>query len=236
MEKINAIILAGGLGTRLREMVSDLPKVLAPINGSPFLDLLLSFLSKSEHVNKVILAVGYMSDKIIERYRGCNKYGFEIFFSVEKELLGTGGAIKKALKFSNSDIVLVLNGDSYIEVNIEDLIMTHKINNANLTIVLKEVKNANRYGSVKLDENGRIICFEEKKVESGSVYINAGMYLLKKELFDNIEENKVLSLEKDLFPMFVKEAVYGYISHGKFIDIGIPETYKISDEYLKEVL
>ena len=236
MEKIDVIILAGGLGTRLREMVSDVPKVLAPVHGKPFLDLLLSFLSKSEHIHRVILAVGYMSEKIIERYKDCKRYNFEIFFSTEKEPLGTGGAIKRALNLSDKDMVLVLNGDSYTEVNIADLILTHRKNSALLTIVLKEVDNASRYGSVTLGEHGKIICFEEKKAGSGNAYINTGVYLLKRELFDNVEDNKVLSLEKDLFPLFVKEAAYGYISRGKFIDIGIPETYKISNEYLKEVL
>ncbi|MEW6418255.1 MAG: nucleotidyltransferase family protein [Nitrospirota bacterium] len=236
MEKIDVIILAGGEGTRLRSVVSDVPKPLALIDGKPFLDILLEQLNNFNCIGRVIMAAGYKSEMIVERYKECSKYNFKILFSIEKKLLGTGGAIKKALPLTETEDVLVLNGDSYIEVNIEDLIMTHKKNNANLTIVLKEVENADRYGSVKLDKNGRIKCFEEKKVESGSVYINAGVYLFKKELFDDVEENKVLSLEKDLFPIFIKKAVYGYISYGKFIDIGIPETYKISDEYLKEVL
>lgn len=235
MEKIDAIVLAGGWGTRLRSVVNNVPKVLAPVNGKPFLDLLLNFLSNSGLINKVILAVGYMSDKIIERYETGRDYSFKIIFSEEKELLGTGGGIKRALGYSDVDDVLALNGDSYISVDLTDLFMSHNKNNAAMTIVLKEVENANRYGSVKIDKSKRIISFEEKKQDAAGGFINAGMYLFKRKLFDAVDSNKVLSLEKDLLPGFIKGAVYGYISYGKFIDIGIPETYKNANQYLKGI-
>lgn len=235
MGTLDAIILAGGLGTRLRGVINDLPKVLVPIGRKPFLDILLSFLSKNNDISKVVLAIGYLSNKIIDRYENCGAYGFEILFSVEKELLGTGGAIKKALKYTETENVLVLNGDSYIEVNIEDLFAAHKKNSASMTIVLKEMENAARYGSVVLAGNNRVVSFEEKNPGIQRGYVNAGIYLLKKELFDNIEENKVLSLERDLLPDFIKKPLYGYVSHGKFIDIGIPEAYETSHDYLKEV-
>ena len=108
-EKVDVIILAGGLGTRLREVISDVPKVMAPINSRPFLDILLSFLNKWDCINRVIIAVGYMADKIIGEYKNSKKYDFKIFFSEEKELLGTGGAIKRALKYAETDNVLALN-------------------------------------------------------------------------------------------------------------------------------
>lgn len=233
--KIDAIILAGGLGTRLRGVLNDLPKVLAPVNGRPFLDILLGFLNTWGSIKKVIIAVGYMGDKVVKEYSNQQGYHFEILFSKEKELLGTGGAIKKAMKYVETDDVLVLNGDSYIDVDLEDLIKTHQEKNAIMTIVLKEVENANRYGSVNLDSKNRILFFEEKKTARLGGYVNAGMYIFKKGLFDDLEENTVISLEKELLPAFLKKGGYGYISHGKFIDIGIPETYKIADSYLKEV-
>ncbi len=235
MEKLDSIILAGGLGTRLRGVVPELPKALAPVNNKPFLDIILSALSKWECIEKVVIAVGYMADKIIERYKDTSKYGFKILFSVEEELLGTGGAIKKVIPQTETDNILVLNGDSYAETDLCDLLDKHVETSASMSIVLREVENASRYGRVKLISDNRIVCFEEKTPGPAKGYINAGMYLIKRKLFDDVKNNVVISLEKELLPVFIKEGVFGYISSGKFIDIGIPETYKIADEYLKEV-
>lgn len=235
MKKLDAIILAGGPGTRLKKVINDLPKPLAPINNRPFLDILLNYLNKWDCVKKVILAVGYMADKIIEEYMDRQEYNFEILFSKEKELLGTAGAIKKALQYTETASILALNGDSYVDVNINDLIKIHKKNNTDMTMVLRKVEGADRYGRVKLDSNNRIIYFEEKSPVSSKGYINAGIYLFKKRLFDDVKDNKVISLEKELLPIFLEKGVYGYISKGKFIDIGVPETYKIAGKYLKEV-
>ena len=234
MKKIDSIILAGGLGTRLREVVPDLPKPMVSINGKPFLDLILSLLNKCGSIERVILAVGYMADKIIERYEDSSEYSFEILFSVEKKLLGTGGAIKNALKYTETDNVLVLNGDSYVEVDLYDFLKKHLQTNANMTIVLKELENSNRYGSVKIDEDNKITRFEEKKTGLSKGLINAGVYMIRKTLFDSIKEQTVISLEKELLPVFIKKDVFGYIGKGKFVDIGIPETYKIADKYLQE--
>jgi D-glycero-alpha-D-manno-heptose 1-phosphate guanylyltransferase len=125
MKKIDSIILAGGLGTRLREVVPDLPKPMVSINGKPFLDLILSLLNKCGSIERVILAVGYMADKIIERYEKSSQYSFEILFSVEEKLLGTGGAIKNALKYTETIMFLCLNGDSFVEVDFYDLLKKH---------------------------------------------------------------------------------------------------------------
>lgn len=236
MGKIDAIILAGGLGTRLKGAVSNLPKVLAPVNGKPFLDILLHILDRSEKTGKVILAVGYMADKIIERYRDSNAYRFRIAFSVETDPLGTGGAVKKALGYSETDNVLVMNGDSYVEVDLEEMFAAHSARNAALTVVIKEVPDAGRYGRVLIDAGGRVVSFEEKRVDAGSGYVNAGVYLLNRNLFEKVEEEKAFSLEKELLPAILGEAVYGFVSQGKFIDIGIPETYFMSGDYLKEII
>lgn len=234
-EKLDVIILAGGLGTRLREVVSDVPKVMAPINGRPFLDISLSFLNKWDCIDRVTIAVGYMAHKIISEYQNSNNYNFKIFFSEEKELLGTGGAIKRALKYAETDNVLALNGDTYIDVNLKDFIEFHKSKNADMTIVLKEVENANRYGLVKIDDNKKVIFFREKQPASERGYINAGMYVFERRLFDSIEDGKVLSLERELLPVFLERLVYGYITDRKFIDIGVPESYKLSNKFFKDM-
>jgi len=234
MKKIDSIIMVGGLGTRLREVVPDLPKPMVSINGKPFLDIILSLLNKCGSIERVILAVGYMADKIIERYEKSSEYSFEILFSVEEKFLGTGGAIKNALKYTETNNVLVLNGDSFVEVDLYDFLKKHLQTNADMTIVLKELKNTNRYGSVKIDEDNKITCFEEKKTGLSKGLINAGVYMIKKTLFDSIKEQTVISLEKELLPVFIKKDVFGYIGKGKFIDIGIPETYRMADKYLRE--
>ncbi|MCX5815274.1 MAG: nucleotidyltransferase family protein [Proteobacteria bacterium] len=224
--QIDTIILAGGKGTRLSGILPDIPKPMAPINGIPFLDILLSQLNPYPYITKVMLAVGYKSDVIINRYKNSAAYNFKILFSEEKVLLGTGGAIKKALSFANTDDVLVLNGDSYIEVDINKLIIFHKANKASITIVLKEISDANRYGSVKIDDQLRILLFEEKNSSNHTGLINAGAYLIKKNLFDSIDKDREISFEREILPDLIKGNAYGYITSGIFIDIGIPDDYK----------
>lgn len=236
MEKIDAIILCGGEGKRLRSIINETPKPLAIVGGKPFLDILLEQLIGFNCVNSVVLAVGYKAEKIIERYKDCSRYDFNISFSVEEELLGTGGAIKGAIKHTKTKDILVVNGDSYTEINIKDLIVTHRDNKAKITIALLKVDDASRYGSVRVNGQNKILSFDEKKKDTAPGLINAGIYIMQKKIFSDIKENKVISFEKELLPIFIrnlKGRIYGYIVKGKFIDIGIPESYKVANEYLK---
>lgn len=230
---MDAIILAGGKGTRLSSVVNNVPKPLAPVNGKPFLDILLLQLNKFSFIKMVVLAVGYKSEMIIDRYKDCSEYNFRIVFSHEERLLGTGGAIKKALALTDTGDVLILNGDSYVEIDIEDLLKFHNSNNASLTIVLKEIDNADRYGAIEINGKKKIISFNEKSSIKKSGLINAGMYILKRTLLDIIEDEKEISFEKEILPELIGNNVYGYVVEGKFIDIGVPEAYKIAGEYLK---
>jgi len=231
---LDLIVLAGGKGTRLRTVLPDMPKVLAPINGKPFLDIILAFINRYISIKKVILAVGYKSEMIIKRYKNCQQYGFDILFSQERQLLGTGGAIKKALAISDTEQVLVMNGDTFVEIDIGDLVRLHKKNNASITIALKETDDAARYGSVQIDDNKRVVFFGEKEAGNVRGLINAGVYLINKGLFDNVESGRVFSFEKEMLPELVGGNVYGYVVHGRFIDIGVPSTYDMAQEYLKE--
>src|SRR3989338_482452 len=230
---MDAIFLAGGKGTRLSDVVNNVPKPVAPVNGRPFLDILLSQLNSFSFIKNVVLAIGYKSEVIIDRYKNCQNYNFKIIFSIEDKLLGTGGAIKKALALTNTEDALILNGDSYVEVDIEDLLKFHKNNNSLLTIVLKEVDNADRYGSIEIDDKNRIIAFKEKYTKK-SALINAGMYILKRTLLNSVEDVREISFEKEILPELIRNNVYGYIVKGKFIDIGVPESYRIAGEYLEE--
>ncbi|RKZ90985.1 MAG: D-glycero-D-manno-heptose 1-phosphate guanosyltransferase [Candidatus Parabeggiatoa sp. nov. 1] len=224
---MDAIILAGGLGTRLKPVVSEVPKPLAPIGDRPFLDLLLQQLDSFEQIEKVILAISYKAELIQQHYQGNDKYHFEIDFSIEDVPLGTGGAIKHALPFTTSNEVLILNGDSFVEFDLTDLHQTHIENKANLTLVAVKVNDTERYGSVDIDMSTmRIAQFSEKQKTNGVGFINAGCYLLKKCLFNDITEGQKVSFEKQILPSLVEKKAYAQISTGKFIDIGTPKTYQ----------
>lgn len=236
-EKIDIIILAGGLGTRLKGTIPDLPKALSPIRGRPFLDYVLDALEESNVVKNVVLAVGHMADQIIETYTNQHEYNFGILFSREETLLGTGGAINRALQYATTDSVMVLNGDSYVDADLNDVVAFHREKNASMTIIVKKIKNPGRYGLVRFDDNHRIASFDEKQTSATEGYINTGIYLLKREIFNNIEENKILSLEKEFIPLFIRNnGVYAFTTQGKFIDIGLPETYLVAEKFFKEAL
>jgi len=238
MEAIDVIILAGGEGKRLRSIVGDFPKPLAEVGGRPFLDILLDQLKKSNCVQRLVLAVGYKAEKIIARYENSFVYNFDILFSIEEKLLGTAGAIKKAMGYITTDTFLAMNGDSYTEFDLTSLIKAHIAHSAKLTVVLVKVQDASRYGSVKIDAQNKITSFEEKKQINEPGLINSGIYMMQKDIFRGIEENGVISMEKELLPTLIKRmkgSIYGYIADGKFIDIGVPQTYRTASKYLENI-
>ena len=231
-KKIDIIVLAGGLGTRLREIVPDIPKPLAPIGGKPFLDILLDGLDGKHWVGKVILAVSYMADRFIEIYRGGKVHSYPILFSEEQEPLGTGGAVRLALPITGTPEVLVLNGDSFVEVDWDAFIAGHKGSGLAMTMVLKYVEDAGRFGRVILDGRGRIIQFEEKRPDVPAGLVNAGVYLFHRHLFDGVTAGEAISLERDLMPGFLQKGVGGFVTRGKFIDIGLPDSYRMAQDYI----
>jgi len=237
MEKIDAIILAGGEGKRLRGLIKEIPKPLAMVDGKPFLDILLAQLNKCNCINHLILAVGYKAERIVEKYKDCSAYNFDIGFSIEEKLLGTGGGMKKAIGYTETKNILAMNGDSYTEVDMEDLIKTHRRNNSKLTIVLLKVKDAGRYGTVRINSHSRVTCFQEKRGVNEAGLINAGIYIFQRDIFDDVEENEVISIEEQLLPDFVENVTGGidaYVVDGKFIDIGVPEAYQAAHNYLTD--
>jgi len=221
-----AIILAGGLGTRLRSVVSELPKCMAPIAGKPFLHYVIAHLTK-EGVTDYIFSVGYKSKNILDYVN--DQYGkneeLKIQFSQEDEPLGTGGAIQLALKKATEENVLVCNGDTLFKVSVEQLSSFHVQHKANCTLCLKPMSHFDRYGVVVTDQNNRIISFEEKRFyETG--YINGGIYLLNTENFRKETFPLNFSFEKDYLEKNVRERrLYGLVQDQYFIDIGIPEDY-----------
>jgi D-glycero-alpha-D-manno-heptose 1-phosphate guanylyltransferase len=225
------IILAGGLGTRLREIVADLPKPMAPVMDKPFLYYIFRWLQEYP-VKKVILSTGYKSESISD-YFGSLWGSINIEYVKEEIPLGTGGAIMNALSKTSGSDVLILNGDTYFPININKFYSSHKNNNNPITIALKRMKNFERYGTVECSD-GSVIRFNEKKFCPEGL-INGGIYLLSRNFLETRSLPAIFSFEKEILE---KEAgsssLKGLIFNNSFIDIGIPEDYYRAESILKK--
>ncbi len=222
---MKAVILAGGLGTRLRSVAYDIPKSMVPVLGIPFLEHQLRFL-KEQGIKDIILCVYHMADKIKSYFGDGKRIGMELSYSEEDIPLGTGGALKKAEKYLNDDF-LVLNGDSYVPLNLAQFAQYHFQKEGIATIALKKVEDVSRYGEVFFDSEKRITSFQEKGLEHRRGSINVGVYLLNKEVLRFIPADEKVSLETSVFPRLLQEHdVHGYEYDGYFKDIGIPESYE----------
>ncbi len=217
---VRAFVLCGGLGTRLRPVLSDRPKSMALVAGVPFLQLLLQRL-RSQGVEEVVLGTGYMAEQIEEFFGDGGALGLRIGYSREEAPLGTGGALKLAEPLL-SDPVIVLNGDSYVEWSVAATRELFAKKAATIVMVLQAVPKVDRYGSVTIDGEGRVLEFVEKGSRTGSGLINAGVYLLQKQIVAALPSGEAVSLERDVFPKLLDGHVYGLVSEGLFIDIGIP--------------
>lgn len=229
-----AIILAGGFGTRLQNVISDLPKPMAPVNGQPFLNYQLRYL-KHYGVKKVVLAVGHLHDKITSYYK-FHFEGIDIDYSVEKEALGTGGGIRLALEKCNENTVLVLNGDSFFDMDLTHFYNQHITHAGNYSLALLKVPNAARYGTIDFGKGHRIASFTEKNGNVAPGLINAGVYLLDRTSYlSQTSANTKFSIEKDFFETKLQKIeILGFEQKGYFIDIGIPEDYTKAQHDLKE--
>ena len=223
---IEAIILCGGLGKRLRSIVPDTQKVIANVQDRPFLTFIIDELIRQK-INRVILCLGYKSEDVIslieEEYKNQNVI---IDYSVEEYPLGTGGAVNLARKKCVGDNLLLLNGDTFNKFSVNELVAFHQNENNDVSMLVKEVKSVSRYGAVKIDSNQNVISFSEKDLnDTNSGLINAGIYILSKKIF-KIYDREVFSLEKNLLPMVIGRKFKALKVSGTFIDIGIPEDYK----------
>ena len=225
-----AIVLAGGFGTRLQTVVKEVPKPMAPVAGKPFLQYILDYLI-AHKVAHVVLAVGYLRETIID-YFGDNYQSLSITYAVEENPLGTGGGILNACNQIKGDNVFVINGDTFFDVDLVELSAFHETNNALLTVALKNMKKFDRYGTVETDNDGRIVGFLEKKyLDEG--FINGGIYCLNKHIF-HPELPAAFSFEKEILEKeIVNRKIYGLRSEGYFIDIGIPEDYARAQDDFK---
>ncbi|KQI15958.1 D-glycero-D-manno-heptose 1-phosphate guanosyltransferase [Campylobacter coli CVM 41970] len=214
---MQAIVLAGGLGTRLRSVVQDLPKPMAPINGKPFLAFVLEYLKK-QGITEIILSVSYKYE-LIQEYFKDEFHGMKIHYNIEKELLGTGGAIKDALKLVKNE-VYVVNGDTFFDIDLKKLVL----NGSKICIALKQMQNFDRYGTVNVDEQGIVTSFEEKVFKKQGL-INGGIYLLDKDIFKDFALQEKFSFEEFLQENYRNLKARAEIFDDYFIDIGVPEDY-----------
>ncbi|MFC1811230.1 nucleotidyltransferase family protein [Thermodesulfobacteriota bacterium] len=228
-KKFTALILSGGLGTRLQHALPDRPKVLAPVAGRPFLSYLLDQLI-STGFRHVILCVGYKGKQIREAF-GDKYREIIIRYSQEHEPLGTGGSLRFGLPLAATDSVFVTNGDSYVNCNLSDYLDWYFDKDLQASLLLTYVSDTSRYGSVEIDKQGQIVKFDEKSTSRGPGWINAGVYIFNRDLFESIPLDKPFSLERDFFPSLVGNGLYGFQSKGVFIDIGTPESYASAEDF-----
>lgn len=234
---MEVIILAGGLGTRLRSVVSEVPKCMAPVAGKPFLWYLLKYLTRYD-VDRVILSVGYLREVIfkwIDEVK--DEFPFEFDYAIEEEPLGTGGGIKLALSKVRGADAVVLNGDTFFDVDLKTLMEQHRLLPSAITLALKSMKEFDRYGRVVIDTiDSHIVEFKEKEYCKEGL-INGGVYAISRFNLQLDEMPKRFSFEKEVLgPMTVQQKVYGLIQNGFFIDIGIPEDYqKAQNDFLRMI-
>ena len=224
---IEAIVLAGGQGTRLRAIVRDLPKPMADIAGLPFLWWLMTRL-KQQGVGRVILSVGYKSETI-QDYFGTAFGGMEISYAVEKEPLGTGGAMKYALEKAKESKVIVLNGDSYADVSLQGLLSRFDSASTNLAVAVTYLSDSARYGSLVIDKETNTITGFSEKQGPATGCINAGVYCLRRDIFVKYSTPAKFSFERDFLPKqlgLIRPLALHSVR--AFIDIGVPEDYRIA--------
>lgn len=228
-----AVILAGGLGTRLQNVINNLPKALAPVNGRPFLEYLLDYLHTYE-TKKVVLSVGYRYQTVMDHF-GSQYKGMEIDYAIEKEPLGTGGGLRLALEKCSEKDVLALNGDTLFLIDLFDFRKRYQQHAASVSIALRKVQNASRYGSVRVNRNKTITVFGEKSDKSASGLINGGIYMLNRLFFLSNTGKGSFSLEKDCFEQWYPEShLSGFVYDAYFLDIGLPDDYlKAQNEFTK---
>ena len=232
---MQAIILAGGVGSRLGNIVKDTPKPFLRVKNNPFILNIVERLI-SQNVKEIIFCLGYKPQKIINFFGDGSKWGIKVSYIIEEKLMGTAGAIRAAYKKISQSNVIVLNGDSFCYFDILGLITQHRLNNADATLSILKVNKPEKYGLILFNENMKVNKFLEKskKYKNKINYINAGVYIINKNLIKKIDNTKPVSLEKDFFPMNLDMNIQAFIlKNEKFIDIGTPESLKKADLFFK---
>jgi NDP-sugar pyrophosphorylase family protein len=222
---MKTVLLVGGLGTRLRSAVPSLPKTLASVGDKPFLELLVRQLGGQE-LRELVMCTGYLAEQIQEVFQDGSDFGAAIEYSKESVPLGTAGALKLAQRYvQNESEFLVINGDTFLEIDFNEFIFSHRKHGGLATMAVVPVDNSSRYGTVKVGSDGRILGFLEKTGQNAPGIINAGVYVFSNAALALIPHGPV-SLERDVFPLLMDQGFYAIEQRGMFIDIGTPDDYE----------
>jgi NDP-sugar pyrophosphorylase family protein len=231
LRELQAVILCGGLGTRLSRSLPSLPKSLAPIAGRPFLDYLLNHLATAG-IREIVLCTGHLGKRVEAEYAMGARWGLSIAYSAESSPLGTAGALKQAASLIRSNPFFLLNGDSFLDLDFDRLLAQHHATDAVATISLAQIASPLRYGAITLHSNGAVETFAEKPTGIGKpapsgTLINAGVYALNRDILDDIPAAPpAVSFEHDTLPSLIGRGLFGFVSNGFFIDIGVPDDYQ----------
>ena len=219
-----ALLLVGGLGTRLKSVVSTAPKPLAPVGESPFVELLIEQL-RSQGFRKIVMCTGHLADQIKDYFGDGARWDVSIEYSTEEQPLGTAGAVKLAEKYvKHSADFLVMNGDSFLEMDFGKFLQFHRQRGGIMTMAVRSVLDSARYGTVEMGADGLVVGFAEKTEVRRAGLINGGVYLFRRAVLEQIPAGAG-SLEKSVFGQLLPQGVYALEQHGTFIDIGTPEDY-----------
>ena len=233
--RIEAIVLVGGFGTRLRPVVDDRPKPLATVAGRPFLEWVLLDLAR-QGVRTVVLAAGYGAEQVRAAIGDGARYGVEVRYSVEEQPLGTGGAVRLALDHTSAADVLVVNGDSYCDYDLPVLWEKHRSAGARITLWVTDTDDPARFGSVEVAAGGEVAAIREKDSAASSRTINAGVYLFQRAVLAELRPSQRVALETEVFPRWVGRGLYAVRGRSPLIDIGTPESYASATEALGPAL
>jgi len=219
-----ALILAGGAGTRLRSVVSEMPKPMAPVADRPFLEYVVAQVVAAG-VPEIVLLVGYLAQSIERHFGAGERFGAHITYSCDIEPLGTGGALKHAEPLLEGDRWLVLNGDSLFDISLAELVARHLRHPAPATLAVARVADQTRYGSVTLAADGRVTAFAEKSGQTTPNHINGGLYMIERSALQRIPVDRPVSFEREVLPGLVGHGLRGEPFDGYFVDIGVPADY-----------
>ena len=224
LREMKAVLLVGGLGTRLRAVVPSTPKPLAAVGGRSFLELLVQQL-QHQGIRNLLMCTGYLGEQVRHAFGDGSSWGTVIEYSQETSPMGTAGAIKLAEPYlGDAAEFMVLNGDSFLEMNFERLLRFHRSHEGILSMAVLETEDASRYGTVNMTNTGRVTGFSEKAGNATPGIVNAGIYIFDRAVLEHIPEGPT-SLEKDIFPQILDRGVYALEQQGMFIDIGTPDDY-----------
>ena len=224
LQEVPAVLLVGGIGTRLQPVLPATPKPLAPVGDAPFLQLLVKQL-RSQGIRRLVMCTGHLADEVEKEFGDGHKWDVAIAYSKESHPLGTAGAVKFAEGYlGQASDFLVMNGDSFLELDFRELIRFHREHNGLISMAVRRVPDAARYGTVQLDTHNRVVGFREKMGTPVPGIVNGGVYVFRGAILEHIPDGPA-SLEKDIFPRLLKHGVYALEQQGMFIDIGTPEDY-----------